>query len=98
VRGGDAGDATRGCERLRGQWSRGNVTPTERYVLSVVGSSRHRLAVHDAGGPHNLYLAGDWTQCTLNCGCMEAATISGMLCSNALTGFPARAAIVGLDF
>jgi uncharacterized protein with NAD-binding domain and iron-sulfur cluster len=98
VQGGDAGDAPRGRERLRGQWSRGNVTPTERYVLSVVGSSRHRLAVHDAGGPHNLYLAGDWTQCTLNCGCMEAATISGMLCSNALSGFPARAAIVGLDF
>jgi hypothetical protein len=37
-----------------------------------------------------LFLAGDWTQCALNCGCTESATISGMLCSSALSGYPAR--------
>jgi uncharacterized protein with NAD-binding domain and iron-sulfur cluster len=64
----------------------------------VAGSSRHRLPVHDTAGPANLYLAGDWTRCTLDCGCMEAATISGMLCANALTGYPPRTAILGVDF
>lgn len=87
-----------GHDRLDGQWIRANVTPSERYVLSVVGSSQHRLPAHDREGPHNLYLAGDWTQCTLNCGCMEAATMSGMLCSNAVCGYPPRDAIVGVDF
>jgi uncharacterized protein with NAD-binding domain and iron-sulfur cluster len=86
-----------GEARLDAQWVRANVTPTERYVLSVTGSSAHRLPVDDPELP-NLYLAGDWTQCTLNCGCMEAATMSGMLCANALCGFPARDAIVGADF
>jgi hypothetical protein len=87
-----------GPDRLDGQWIRGNVLATERYVLSVVDSSRHRLPAHDPAGPANLYLAGDWTACTINAGCMEAATISGMLCSSALCGYPPRAAIVGVDF
>jgi hypothetical protein len=29
---------------------------------------------------------------------MEAATISGMLCASAMTGYPARDEIVGVDF
>ena len=87
-----------GSDRLDAQWIRGNVLATERYVLSVAGSSRHRLPAHDPAGPSNLYLAGDWTQCTINAGCMEAATISGMLCANALCGYPPRAAISGVDF
>jgi uncharacterized protein with NAD-binding domain and iron-sulfur cluster len=86
-----------GRARLAAQWIRANVTPTERYVLSVAGSSKHRLPVHSPAGPGNLYLAGDWTQCTINAGCMEAATISGMLCAAALSGYPPREAIVGLD-
>jgi len=72
--------------------------PTERYVLSVSGSSQYRLPVHDPVAFPNLYLAGDWTECTLNCGCMEAATMSGMLCANALTGYQPRADITGVDF
>ncbi|MEA2267006.1 MAG: hypothetical protein QOE27_2589 [Solirubrobacteraceae bacterium] len=90
--------ARTGPARLDAQWIRANVTPTERYVLSVVGSSRHRLPAHDPAGPQNLYVTGDWTQSTLNAGCMEAATISGMLCAHALSGYPARSAIVGVDF
>ncbi len=85
-------------DRLATQWHRANVTPTEQYVLSLVGSSEHRLPVHDPDGPSNLYLAGDWTKCQLNCGCMEAATISGMLCSEALSKYPELGDIAGLDF
>jgi uncharacterized protein with NAD-binding domain and iron-sulfur cluster len=67
---------------------RANIDPSERYVLSLKGSTQFRL---DGGnsGYSNLYLVGDWTKCGLNAGCVEAATISGMVVSNALTGYPA---------
>jgi uncharacterized protein with NAD-binding domain and iron-sulfur cluster len=55
------------------------------------------LPANDPGEFSNLYLAGDWTQCTINAGCMEAATISGMLCSEAISGYPLRYQISGLD-
>jgi uncharacterized protein with NAD-binding domain and iron-sulfur cluster len=38
----------------------------------------------------NLYLAGDWTLTGLNCGCVEAATMSGLQASQAISGFPAN--------
>ena len=87
-----------GEERVDAQYFRANVSDSERYVLSVPGSSRYRLPANDPGEFSNLYLAGDWTQCTINSGCMEAATISGMLCSEALCGFPRREDISGVDF
>jgi len=87
-----------GESRVDAQYFRANVADSERYVLSVPGSSQYRLPAHDPTEFSNLYLAGDWTQCTLNCGCMEAATISGMLCSHALTGYPKRRDISGVDF
>jgi uncharacterized protein with NAD-binding domain and iron-sulfur cluster len=90
--------AVPGEARLDAQYFRANVADSERYVLSVPGSSIHRLPAHDPGTFSNLYLAGDWTQCTLNCGCMEAATISGMLCAQAITGYPERRQISGVDF
>lgn len=84
--------------RLATQWIRRNVQPSERYVLSVAGSDQYRFPVHDETAYQNLVFAGDFTKCTLNVGCVEAAAISGCLASNALTGFPALADIVGLDF
>jgi len=87
-----------GEARVDAQYFRANVADSERYVLSVPGSSQYRLPANDPTEFANLYLAGDWTQCTLNCGCMEAATISGMLCSSALSGYPKRQDISGVDF
>jgi uncharacterized protein with NAD-binding domain and iron-sulfur cluster len=62
---------------------RGNFQPSDRYVLSVPGSVRYRL---DPGntGYQNLVVAGDWTRCVINAGCVEAATISGMLAAEAI--------------
>jgi uncharacterized protein with NAD-binding domain and iron-sulfur cluster len=74
-----------GDERLWSQYFRANIDKTERYVLSVTGSSVARLHPGDSGFS-NLYLAGDWTKCGLDAGCVEAATISGLLCTEALTG------------
>jgi uncharacterized protein with NAD-binding domain and iron-sulfur cluster len=64
---------------------RANVQPSDRYVLSLPGTARYRLAPGDSGFA-NLFPAGDWTACVLDAGCMEAATISGMLAAEAITG------------
>ena len=70
------------------QYRRVNIDPTERYVLSVPGSTRYRLRAN-ASGFANLYLAGDWTENVINASCVEAATISGLRASQALSGLPA---------
>lgn len=85
-------------ERFVAQFFRANVEPTERYVLSVPGSDQYRLDAHDDAEFVNLYLAGDWTNCGLNLGCVEAAVMSGLLASNALSAWPARKDIIGLEW
>lgn len=72
-----------GPARLAAQYLRANVEPTERYVLSVAGSTAARLAA-DGSGLHNLVLAGDWTLGKWNAGCIEAATLSGLAAAQAL--------------
>ncbi len=69
--------------RLDAQFLRVNVEPSERYVLSVPGSSAHRIAPDDTDF-ENLYAVGDWTACTINAGCVEAAVISGMVAANGI--------------
>ncbi len=81
-------DGTRkGVERLEGQYVRANIDPTERYVLSLPGSTEARLGSHDSDYA-DLYLAGDWTLTGLNCGCVEAAVMSGLQASQAISGHP----------
>lgn len=77
-----------GAQRFDTQYWRANVDPSERYVLSLVGSSRHRIAT-DGSGFANLYMTGDWIRTGLNAGCVEAATMAGMATSRALCGHPA---------
>lgn len=83
----DLNDGT-GPARFDGQYWRGNVDPSERYVLSVVGSSQHRLRA-DQSGFANLFLAGDWLKTGLDAGCVEAATMGGMQAARAIGGYPA---------
>jgi uncharacterized protein with NAD-binding domain and iron-sulfur cluster len=75
-------DAT-GPARFDSQFWRANVDPSERYVLSLPGTARYRLAPDDTGYD-NLFFAGDWTRCGLNSGCVEAAVISGLLAAAAV--------------
>jgi predicted NAD/FAD-dependent oxidoreductase len=76
-----------GVARFDRQYWRANVDPSERYVLSVAGSSAARVT--SAGsGLANLYLAGDWLRTGLDSGCVEAAVMGGMQASRALTGYP----------
>lgn len=72
-----------GPQRLRSQYVRANVEPTERYVLSVAGSTARRLSA-DASGLGNLVLAGDWIHGPWNAGCIEAATLSGISAARAV--------------
>lgn len=74
-------------ERFQSQYFRQNFYGSERYVLSLPGSVQYRLPPDDSGF-ENLYLAGDWTRCGINAGCVEAATISGLVAARGLTGHP----------
>lgn len=67
------------------QYHRAAVDPSDRYVLSVAGSSRHRLAAGGSGFT-NLVLAGDWVRTSLDVGCMEAAVEGGLYAAEAILG------------
>ena len=51
-----------GPDRLRGQYVRANLDPSDRYVQSLPGTGRYRLAPGRTGFA-NLAVAGDWTAC-----------------------------------
>jgi len=76
-----------GVARFDRQYWRANVDPSERYVQSLVGTTKHRLQA-DESGFANLILAGDWLKTGLDAGCVEAAVMGGMQASRAISGFP----------
>jgi hypothetical protein len=82
--------------RFATQFWTANVNPSDRYVLCVPGSARHRISPLDSG-IDNLTVAGDWTACGLDVGCVEAAVTSGRLAAHAISGSPALEAITGYD-
>jgi len=91
-------EGRRGPDRLRGQYVRANLDPSDRYVRAVPGAGRYRLAPGRTGFA-NLAIAGDWTACGFDAGCLEAATRSGVLAARAVlsgavapTAPPGRAA------
>ncbi len=86
-----------GEARLEAQYLRANYWPAEQFTLTLHGKTQYRLAPNESGFA-NLVLAGDWTNNGFNIGNVEATTMSGMLASNALTGYPAREQIIGVDF
>jgi uncharacterized protein with NAD-binding domain and iron-sulfur cluster len=77
-----------GAARFDSQFWRANIDPSERYVMSVVGSTQNRLHA-DQSGFRNLYFAGDWLKTGINAGCVEAAVMGGMQASRAISGYPA---------
>jgi uncharacterized protein with NAD-binding domain and iron-sulfur cluster len=80
-----------GPERLRAQYLRVNAEPSDRYVLSVPGSQKHRIAP-DESGFEGLVLTGDWTRTGYDLGCIEAATMSGLMAAKALG---AKVSVIG---
>ena len=84
-----------GADALRTQHVVANVDPSDRYVQSPAGTDRYRLRP-DESGYENLVLAGDWTDCGLNAGCIEAAVMSGLQAANAVLGRSQFHRIAGL--
>jgi hypothetical protein len=77
------GEARNGPDRLAAQYVRANIDPSDRYVQSLPGTGKYRLAPGDTGFD-NLVVAGDWTACGFDAGCLEAATRSGVLAARAV--------------
>jgi uncharacterized protein with NAD-binding domain and iron-sulfur cluster len=82
--------------RFATQFWTANVNPSDRYALSLPGSSAYRISPLDRTYD-NLTIAGDWTDCGFNAGCVEAAVMSGRLAAHALCQSPALDDIVGFD-
>ncbi|MBF9058582.1 NAD(P)-binding protein [Rhodobacterales bacterium HKCCSP123] len=78
-------DTAKDADPWEGQYFRANYEPSERYVLSVPGSTTARLRA-DRSGFDNLWLAGDWTYTGINAGCVEAAAMSGLRAAAGLMG------------
>ncbi|GAB4203788.1 MAG: hypothetical protein OHK0022_28330 [Roseiflexaceae bacterium] len=78
-------------DRLKYQYMRVNIDPSERYVQTLPNSTKYRLKSGESKF-RRLYLAGDWTDNGLNLGCVEAATMSGMQASRAISGLPQEVA------
>ncbi len=92
----DGGPHRSGSDRFDSQFWTANVNPTDRYVLSPPGALADRLSPLDIS-VDNLTVAGDWTDCGHNMGCVESAVISGRLAAHALSQQPPLAEIIGYD-
>jgi uncharacterized protein with NAD-binding domain and iron-sulfur cluster len=80
--------------KIESRYNRANIDPSERYVLSVAGSTKYRLRANESGLA-NVVLAGDWTKNGFNAGCVESATMSGIQAANAIQGRPLNYGIMG---
>ncbi|HXZ87324.1 MAG TPA: FAD-dependent oxidoreductase, partial [Candidatus Binataceae bacterium] len=89
-------DGEAGESRFDSQYWTANVNPTDRYVLSVPGSTKYRISPLD-NSYDNLTIAGDWTDCGFNEGCVEAAVKSGRLAAHAISRLPLLEEIIGYD-
>ncbi len=76
-----------GPDRFDTQYWTANTDPSDLYVQSLPGTDQYRLRP-DGSGYRNLVLAGDWTDCGINAGCIEAAAVSGLQAANSLLGRP----------
>ncbi len=90
------GDDSQGEDRFDSQFWTANINPTDRYVLSLPGSLKHRISPLDDRFD-NLTIAGDWTDCGHQAGCVEAAVMSGLLAASALSDYPRLSDIIGYD-
>ena len=74
------------------------MNPSDRYVLTrFPGPSLiYRISPLD-NSYDNLTIAGDWTACGFNAGCVEAAVMSGLLAAHAISLSPPLEKIIGFD-
>jgi uncharacterized protein with NAD-binding domain and iron-sulfur cluster len=85
-----------GPARLVQQFVSANVNPTDRFTLTLPGSTKFRISPLD-DTYDNLTVVGDWTACGFNESCVEAAVMSGRLGAHAISESPRLSAILGYD-
>lgn len=73
-----------GTERINGQYWRANIDPSERYILSLPGTTQYRIRT-DETGFDNLLITGDWIYNGANVGFVDSAFCSGMRTARAVT-------------
>ena len=87
-------EALAGEARFDAHYHRANVSPSDRYVLSLPGTNKYRLDA-DASGFEDLYVVGDWVKNPYNLGTIEAATITGLTAARAIRGAATKIADEG---
>ena len=90
------GPPVAGARAFDSQFWTANVNPSDRYTLALPGSMKYRISPLD-NSYDNLTIAGDWTDCGFNEGCVEAAVMSGRLAAHALCNLPTLEDIIGYD-
>ncbi|MDM0105035.1 NAD(P)-binding protein [Variovorax sp. J22R24] len=75
----------KGAGYLRDQYVVDNRVGSARYTQSLPGSGTVRISPLDPWFA-NMTVAGDWTDCGFNGGCVEAAVMSGRLAAHAISG------------
>jgi uncharacterized protein with NAD-binding domain and iron-sulfur cluster len=68
-------------------YARPNINSSERYTLSLPGTTKYRLRANESGFS-NLVFAGDWTRNNFNVGAAEPTVMSAMQASHAVCGYP----------
>ena len=95
------GASGRPCREWRRSsvWTRSTSSRTSSRQSGIrralPGTTKYRIAPDEATGFEHLFIAGDWTDCGLNFGCVEAAVISGRLASSGISGYPDTRLIPG---
>lgn len=92
----DGSDANSCKDPFDTQFWVANINPSDRYVLALPGTMHHRISPLDVAYD-NLTIAGDWTDCGYNYGCVEAAVMSVRLAAHALSLSPKLEDIHGYD-
>jgi uncharacterized protein with NAD-binding domain and iron-sulfur cluster len=79
----------KGEARIESQYLRASVNPSDRYVMSVPGSSAYRPRTEETNLT-NLFVTGDWIKNGIQGGCAEAAVMAGLQTARAICGMPAQ--------
>jgi uncharacterized protein with NAD-binding domain and iron-sulfur cluster len=81
---------------LLSRYERANINPSDRYVLSAAGTTKHRLRANGSDF-RNLVLTGDWVENGFNAGCIEAAVIAGIRAANVIAAVGGGVAASSVD-
>ncbi len=73
-----------GLMRFDNQYTRGNIKPCERYVMSSPDDAQYRPREGESG-IDGLYFVGDWIYTALG-GCVESAAMAGLTVVRRITG------------